>query len=255
MMATLNLFPARASIGTANVAGIEVPVYMTPEFFRAISDLLQRVGGPSGTATSDIEEMAIQSLAPVVDMFAFIGADALQSIESAAAVNIAMQAANDALAAQIEQAGALLADLRRRCDDLDVTAGYSDPFRVDWEHPGTIGSITANSGAFTTMSATGQITSTLATGTAPFVITSTTKVTNLNVDLLDGSDWGTPGAIGSTTANTGRFTTVTATGAFGCNGKTAQTAFALGAAATDLPTVITLANNMRTALINNGIGS
>lgn len=33
----------------------------------------------------------------------------------------------------------------------------------------------------------GQITSTVATGTAPFVVSSTTKVTNLNVDLLDGA--------------------------------------------------------------------
>ena len=36
-----------------------------------------------------------------------------------------------------------------------------------------------------TLSVAGQITSTLATGTAPFAITSTTKVSNLNVDLLD----------------------------------------------------------------------
>jgi hypothetical protein len=39
-----------------------------------------------------------------------------------------------------------------------------------------------------TISASGQITSTLAIGTAPLVITSTTKVTNLNADLLDGHD-------------------------------------------------------------------
>jgi hypothetical protein len=46
---------------------------------------------------------------------------------------------------------------------------------------GTIGATTANTGAFTTVSATGQITSTLAAGTAPFVVTSTTQVANLNV--------------------------------------------------------------------------
>jgi hypothetical protein len=34
---------------------------------------------------------------------------------------------------------------------------------------------------------TGQLTSTVATGTAPFVIASTTAVTNLNADLLDGN--------------------------------------------------------------------
>ena len=48
-----------------------------------------------------------------------------------------------------------------------------------------IGNITPAAGSFTTISASGQITSTLAIGTAPFAITSTTKVTNLNVDLLD----------------------------------------------------------------------
>lgn len=50
---------------------------------------------------------------------------------------------------------------------------------------GIIGNVTPAAGAFTTISATGQITSTLATGTAPLVIASTTKVTNLNVDSLD----------------------------------------------------------------------
>lgn len=41
---------------------------------------------------------------------------------------------------------------------------------------------------------------------------------------------------------------------FGCNGQPPRAALALGAAATDLASVITLANNIRTALINNGIG-
>jgi len=47
---------------------------------------------------------------------------------------------------------------------------------------------------------------------------------------------------------------IVAVGAFGCNGKSAQLPFALGGAATDLATVITLANNLRTMAINNGIG-
>ena len=39
-----------------------------------------------------------------------------------------------------------------------------------------------------TLGVSGQITSTVATGTAPFVVASTTKVANLNADLLDGND-------------------------------------------------------------------
>jgi hypothetical protein len=72
----------------------------------------------------------------------------------------------------------------------------------------TIGGTTKAAGAFTTISASGQITSTVATGTAPFSIASTTVVPSLNVSQLLGGTWAIPGAIGSTTPNTGRFTTV-----------------------------------------------
>jgi hypothetical protein len=53
---------------------------------------------------------------------------------------------------------------------------------------------------------------------------------------------------------TGLFGTLTSKGAFGCNGKTAQAAYALPVASTDLPTVITLANALRAMAIANGIG-
>jgi len=48
---------------------------------------------------------------------------------------------------------------------------------------------------------------------------------------------------------------IVATTGFGCNGKSAQTSFALGVPASDLASVITLANNLRTMSINNGTGS
>lgn len=50
----------------------------------------------------------------------------------------------------------------------------------------SIGGTTAGSGAFTSISASSQFTSTVSTGTAPMVIASTTAVTNLNADMLDG---------------------------------------------------------------------
>jgi hypothetical protein len=63
---------------------------------------------------------------------------------------------------------------------------------------GGSGTFTVNSTAFdvstagalsgiTTIDMSGQLTSTLATGTSPFVVASTTLVTNLNADLLDGA--------------------------------------------------------------------
>jgi hypothetical protein len=60
---------------------------------------------------------------------------------------------------------------------------------------------------------TGQITSTVTTGTAPFVIASTTNVPNLNASSLNGATFAAPGAIGSGTPGTGAFTTLSATGA------------------------------------------
>ena len=70
--------------------------------------------------------------------------------------------------------------------------------------PGAIGGTTASTGRFTT------VTSTATTGTAPFVVSSTTNVANLNASSLNGATFAAPGAIGSTTASTGAFTTLTA---------------------------------------------
>lgn len=71
----------------------------------------------------------------------------------------------------------------------------------------TIGLTTPGAAAFTTVSATGQITSTATTGTAPLVISSTTNVPNLNASSLSGATFASPGPIGSGTASTGAFTT------------------------------------------------
>lgn len=82
-----------------------------------------------------------------------------------------------------------------------------------WAIPGTIGSTTANSGAFTTVSATGQITSTLASGTAPFVVASTTVVSNLNAAMLNGATFSAPGPIGAGTPGALACTTLAIGGA------------------------------------------
>lgn len=68
-----------------------------------------------------------------------------------------------------------------------------------WAAPDSIGSGTPAAGAFTTIAASGAITSTLATGSAPLVVASTTAVANLNASLLLGQTWANPGAIGGTT--------------------------------------------------------
>jgi len=65
-------------------------------------------------------------------------------------------------------------------DDLDMVGGTVNQ--------SIIGGTTAASATFTTMTVTGQVTSTLPDGTAPFVLASSTKVVNLNVDYLDDHD-------------------------------------------------------------------
>lgn len=52
--------------------------------------------------------------------------------------------------------------------------------------------------------------STVATGTAPFTVTSTTTVANLNAASVQGATMAAPGAIGGTTPAAGAFTTLTA---------------------------------------------
>lgn len=54
-----------------------------------------------------------------------------------------------------------------------------------------------------------QFISTIITGTPPLVVASATQVANLNSSLLEGGTWQVPGTIGSTTPNTGAFTTFT----------------------------------------------
>jgi hypothetical protein len=74
--------------------------------------------------------------------------------------------------------------------------------------------VSTSSATLTNISTGQQVTSSLATGSglSPFSLQSTVKNTNLNSDLLDGTDWRAPGAIGGTTPGSGAFTTLSATG-------------------------------------------
>ena len=210
---TLNLFPARVPIGLVQPDGT---VLMTPEFMRAMRALFQRVGGPEGTSSDD--------LAILASIVAQASSTQAQAVEDIAAVMLpdwsgqiaALLAEVQDIRSQADQFSQLQADvaeIRKALEGVEIQATFRDPFRVNWERPGSIGSLTPSTGAFTTVSATGQITSTLATGTAPFSVASTTVVPNLNVSQLLGGTWAVPGTIGSTTPNTGAFTTLTANAA------------------------------------------
>ena len=66
-----------------------------------------------------------------------------------------------------------------------------------------------------------QLTSTVAIGTAPLVVTSTTNVANLNASSLNGATFAAPGAIGGGTASAITGTTITGTDATDASSTTA----------------------------------
>lgn len=161
-MPTLNLFPARVAIGTVMIDGQPADVMMTPEFFRALSDLLQRVGGPSGPDAGDIVAIANEALqnsldalltqaddapAAMAEIRKAVDAISVQLYQSYAALAEASKVL-DGVGAQFFQSIAATAELSKRADGLEVMASYSDQQRVNWERPGAIGSLTPNNGTF-----------------------------------------------------------------------------------------------------------
>lgn len=87
-----------------------------------------------------------------------------------------------------------------------------------------IGGTTAAAGTFTTVTATAT------TGTAPFTVSSTTNVANLNASSLNGATFAAPGTIGGTTPGAATFTTIASTaGSTTSNGNFAAANDAQGA--------------------------
>lgn len=93
------------------------------------------------------------------------------------------------------------------------------------------------------LSVTKQLTSTVGTGTAPFVVVSTTKVDNLYVARAALADEATHAI------NADHATTADSAGT--ANSLTSPSAFP--ADATDLPTVIALANALKAAALSKGL--
>ncbi len=214
-MSTLNLFPARVPIGKAKLPdgmdgseGQELDVLASMEFLKALKVLFERVGGASGTNfdtfLSTFADSTAISQGDATNLFVVgqldISAAFLDLSKQVYELRIAVESIGDS-AARIE-------DVRKYAQGLEISYVFAPPAQIDLASPGPIGSQTPSTGAFTTLTASGQITSTLATGTAPLVVDSVTKVTNLNADLLDGADWAAPGTIGSTTPSSATFTTV-----------------------------------------------
>lgn len=212
-MPSLSLFPARCAIGTVKQPdGTEVEVFMTPEFFRAMSDLLERVGGENGLGNDELAELGL--LKPEVTTLMDLQRQVAELKQVITKATQTMTATRNSYA--------------------EIRYLFTAP-KVDWGRPGKIGlwrpsSIRATtlqvSGAatFATASYTGQVTSTVA-GVPPFIVASAFKVVNLYADRAALADTAT---------------ILTVPTAFPAN-------------ATDLPTVITLANALKAAGIAKGL--
>lgn len=61
-MATVSLPKGNIPFGWATVAGQRVPVTIDTEWMRALSDMLNRIGGTTGTDTSSIGTTALEAL-------------------------------------------------------------------------------------------------------------------------------------------------------------------------------------------------
>jgi hypothetical protein len=211
---SLNLFPARVPIGRfQDEKGNQVDVLSTPEFVRALSALLERVGGADG---ADMASLALAASYQPAQMQSMLE-QALSALESSRAEVVQLAQRIEGLEAQLQPA----------------------PAGTDWEHPGKLGDKTANSAMVTTLdasgnatlttaTASGQITSTVATGAPPFVIASTDEVANLHAALATLADY-------ATTAGS------------------LDGAGSYPADATDLATVITLANAIKARNISRGV--
>ncbi len=98
------------------------------------------------------------------------------------------------------------------CSPIDLVASSTTTQAFVWDGvhavaigPCVIGAgpslLTGPIGAQGNIQTNTQLISTIAVGTAPLVVTSTTQVANLNVSLLEGFNWESPGTIGSVMPN------------------------------------------------------
>lgn len=210
-MSTLNLFPARVPTGWfRGPDGKNVDVFATPEFFRALSAVFDRIGGTNGIANDELALFTI--LAPVASIAAPDVADLeIRGAEQSAQLHGLARAMEEIqlLAASVSSLSAEVRALRQSQASDAIDPGYQDQYRVNWERPGKIGALTANSGAFTTLSASAAVA--LSPASANVVLSPTgTGLVTINPATTGALD---NVVIGAGTAKAVTCTALTATGA------------------------------------------
>jgi HPt (histidine-containing phosphotransfer) domain-containing protein len=215
---------------------------MTPEFMRALGDLLTRVGGSSGGNMGDLavelaSAAALAGANQVAELRAELEAQTAQTRDAlAAAAQLRAELEElQIMAAGARQELAIVPRLRAELEELRLETTVQVAAPNDWERPGRIGKTTPNSGAFTTLAANGA--AALSAGlrvAGPAALTPSMSGGTFSYEhptgryyIGDGSGY----AFAFSRRSAGTTTDVVAVsdqgdvyvaGGFGCNGKGAQ---------------------------------
>jgi len=269
-MSVLNLFPARVRF--VNPDGT-----LTPVALRMLEVLVARVGGKLGDSGADVfadldssaGEIGLDVIAPQAVTEDSVAEQVVASTccHCRAQIDIVNQPEAAPVDAALdfdlpspitaEQIAGLGSMAEQNSDDIKVSGGSIDGVRIGATTPRAARVTTLQTDELYTV-AKGAKFSGPATLAAALVATYSYEHPYTRYYIGDGTGYSFRFSrrSGGVTTDLATITDQGAAaflGGFGCNGISAQPAFSVGGVATDLPTVITLANNMRSALINNGI--
>ncbi len=211
---------------------------INPPWIRLFAAIIEIVGAPNSIVADEFQTWVFTSRSPE----SFIAAldDSVNDLQNVLSY---YRTASRALIAAESESSVILDDVATNSEEFPIWSGAntaSQPLKTSstkWTFNPSTGRITSTQYAITGGTAA-QV------GTGMYGVAATSVLFAVNGALAF-----TINAAGAISA-----AAFVATTGFGCNGKAAQTPFTLGVAATDLATVITLANNLRTMAINNGIG-
>lgn len=179
----INIYPRQTPIGYVEIGGKKYPVTIENNWRDLIWHIIRRLGGESALSISDLETLNTMSQGDVAGV-----TEARQVFQNAALLD------DPAIHARVAELQKQVNDLAVLIHTQAVTAhkhDHSELIGTDGDdHPqylladGTR-ALTADwdAGAFEVRAQTFE--SDVTTGTAPIVVASTTKVANLNADLLD----------------------------------------------------------------------
>lgn len=146
---TQDIISVQAAVTPDSVAGVEVssPIDVGG-LISALAAQVQDLQAQVLSAAASASEMASMRAAIDELRLEFAGLDRGSS-------NAEIQAAIDA--ARLDVAAEAVRT-RQAIDEAVMFVGFRDPFRVDWERPGAIGSLSRSSGAFTSVAANNGVT-------------------------------------------------------------------------------------------------